>query len=130
MQQRRHIVRQYREEPHDCDGEVLGVSVALRERRAVHEQNGHSDGDVEGEAQGEGVEDAVEFAQSGMREIAELNLARKVETCEECYKNAVRVGLGCVQCAAHAQNVKFVISEPQPLSSQTRQAVLMVDAQK
>ena len=61
----------------------------LREACRAHEQDGHGHGDVEGESQGERVQNAVEFSQSGMREIAELNLTRKVETCDGCYKIAL-----------------------------------------
>jgi hypothetical protein len=46
---------QYGKKPHDCDGQVLGIGMALSEGRTVHEQHRNSNRHVKREAQGQGV---------------------------------------------------------------------------
>lgn len=105
VKKRRDVMGQNGKEPHGGDGQVLSIGMALGERRAVHEEDGHSDGDVERQAEGGGVQDAVSLAQHGVRPKAELDLAEEVQAVngprpkrEVCDERAASIGVTHAAC--------------------------------
>ena len=94
---------------------------ALKEGRCrVHEEDGHSDGDVERQAKGRGVQDAVRLAQHGVRPKAELDLAAEVQAVngprpkrEVCDERATSIGVTHAACGLDGGNAK-VNGEDEP----------------